>query len=64
MINTFDKKILFILYILISIYHVYCRKRDKYLPLVADQKKKYNQVKFINVSISSLGVFAETTNNV
>ena len=37
------------------------RKRDKYLPLVVDQKKKYNQVKFINVSISSLGVFAEST---
>ena len=37
------------------------RKRDKYLPLVVGQKKKYNQVKFINVSISSLGVFAEST---
>ena len=37
------------------------RKRDKYLPLVVDQKKKYSQVKFINVSISSLGVFAEST---
>ena len=37
------------------------RKRDKYLPLVADQKKKFNQVKFINVSISSIGVFAEST---
>ena len=37
------------------------RKHEKYLPLIADQKKKYNQVKFINVSVSSLGVFAEST---
>ena len=33
----------------------------KYLPLIADQKKKYNQVIFINVSVSSLGIFAEST---
>ena len=37
------------------------RKHEKYLPLIADQKKKHNQVKFINVSVSSLGVFAEST---
>ena len=37
------------------------RKHENYLPLIADQKKKYNQVKFINVSVSSLGVFAEST---
>ena len=37
------------------------REHEKYLPLIADQKKKYNQVKFINVSVSSLGVFAEST---
>ena len=37
------------------------RKHEKYLPLIAHQKKKYNQVKFINVSVSSLGVFAEST---
>ena len=37
---------------------------EKYLPLIADQKKKYNQAKFINVSVSSLGVFAESTKSI
>ena len=37
------------------------RKHEKCLPLIADQKKKYNQIKFINVSVTSLGVFAEST---
>ena len=31
------------------------RKHEKCLPLTADQKKKYNEIKFINVSVTSLG---------
>ena len=33
------------------------RKRLKYEKLIMDQKKKFNTVKFINLSISALGVF-------
>ena len=33
------------------------RKRLKYEKLIMDQKKKFNYVKFINLSISALGVY-------
>ena len=33
------------------------RKLKKYLPLISDQENNFDKVKFINVSISSLGVF-------
>ena len=33
------------------------RKHLKYEKLIMDQKKKFNSVKFINLSISALGVF-------
>jgi hypothetical protein len=35
------------------------RKKDKYRELLRQLGKKFNQVKFINLSISSLGIFAE-----
>ena len=38
------------------------RKHEKYLTLITDQKNVYDEVKFVNVSISSLGVFCESTN--
>jgi len=34
------------------------RKNDKYKELISDLKNNYNDVKFINLSISSLGVFS------
>ena len=37
------------------------RKHEKYLTLVTDQENIYDEVKFVNVSISSLGVFGEST---
>ena len=38
------------------------RKHEKYLTLITDQENVYDEVKFVNVSISSLGVFGESTN--
>jgi hypothetical protein len=38
------------------------RKHKKYLPLISDQESNYDKVKFVNVSISSLGVFGQSTN--
>jgi hypothetical protein len=38
------------------------RKHEKYLPLITDQENIYDEVKFVNESISSLGVFGESTN--
>ena len=38
------------------------RKHKKYLPLISDQESNYDKVKFVNVSISSLGVFGQLTN--
>jgi tRNA uridine 5-carbamoylmethylation protein Kti12 len=35
------------------------RKKDKYRELLRRLGKNFNQVKFINLSISSLGIFAE-----
>ena len=35
------------------------RKTDKYRELLGQLGKNFNQVKFINLSISSLGIFAE-----
>jgi hypothetical protein len=35
------------------------RKKDKYRELLRQLGKKFNQVKFISLSISSLGIFAE-----
>jgi hypothetical protein len=32
------------------------------LPLISDQESNYDKVKFVNVSISSLGVFGQSTN--
>ena len=37
------------------------RKHKKYLPLISDQESNYDKVKFVNVSISSLGVFGQST---
>jgi hypothetical protein len=37
------------------------RKHEKYLTLITDQENIYDKVKFVNVSISSLGVFGEST---
>ena len=39
------------------------RKHQKYLTLIADQENVYDTVKFVNVSVSSLGVFGESTNS-
>ncbi|CAB4027714.1 interferon-inducible GTPase 5-like [Paramuricea clavata] len=38
------------------------RSHEKYLTLITDQENIYDEVKFVNVSISSLGVFGESTN--
>ena len=38
------------------------RKHEKYLTLITDQENVYDEVKFVNVSISTLGVFGESTN--
>ena len=37
------------------------RKREKYEDLIKEQQKHYEEVKFVNVSISSLGVFSESS---
>ena len=37
------------------------RKREKYHELINEQLKNYEKAKFVNVSISSLGVFSETS---
>ena len=39
------------------------RKHQKYLTLITDQENVYDSVKFVNVSVSSLGVFGESTNS-
>ena len=39
------------------------RKKIKYLELIREQRKHYNSVKFVNLSISSLGVFAKECTN-
>ena len=38
------------------------RKLKKYLPLISDQENNFDKLKFVNVSISSLGVFIQSTN--
>ena len=38
------------------------RKLKKYLPLISDQENNFGKVKFVNVSISSLGIFGQSTN--
>ncbi len=38
------------------------RKHEKYLTPITDQENVYDEVKFVNVSISSLGVLGESTN--
>ena len=35
------------------------RKKNKYKHLINEQKQSYNDVKFINLSISALGVFGK-----
>ena len=37
------------------------RKREKYEDLIKEQQKHYEKVKFVNVSISSLSVFSESS---
>ena len=37
------------------------RKRQKYENLIKEQQKHYEKVKFVNLSISSLGVFSESS---
>ena len=39
------------------------RKHQKYRNLIKDKEKNYNKVKFVNVSISSLGVFGQSTDS-
>ena len=39
------------------------RKRQKYLDLIEEQKTKYDKVKFINLSLSTLGVFSRSAEN-
>ena len=39
------------------------RKHQKYLTLIANQENVYDTVKFVNVSVSSLGVFDESTSS-
>ena len=36
------------------------RKRSKYAPLVSDLKLRYKSVTFVNLSISSLGIFGNS----
>ena len=38
------------------------RKLKKYLPLISDQENNFDKVKFVNVSISLLGVFGQSMN--
>ena len=38
------------------------RKKDKYMQLTRDLSSKYRSVKFINLSISSLGIFGKSCN--
>ena len=38
------------------------QKLKKYLQLISDQGNNFDKVKFVNVSISSLGVFGQSTN--
>ena len=37
------------------------RKLKKYFPLISDQENNFDKVKFVNVSISSLGEFGRRT---
>ena len=39
------------------------RKRQKYLDLIEEQKTNYDKVKFINLSLSTLGVFSRSAEN-
>ena len=39
------------------------RKKDKYMQLTHDLSSKYHSVKFINLSISSLGIFGKSCNS-
>ena len=39
------------------------RKRQKYLDLIEEQKRNYDKVKFINLSLSTLGVFSQSAEN-
>ena len=39
------------------------RKRQKYLDLIEEQKTNYGKVKFINLSLSTLGVFSRSAEN-
>ena len=39
------------------------RKHEKYLTLIADEENVYDTVNFVNVPVSSLGVFGESTNS-
>ena len=39
------------------------RKHKNYRNLIKDKEKNYNKVKFVNVSISSLGVFGQSTDS-
>ena len=39
------------------------RKNIKYKELIKQQRKSFNDIKFVNISISSLGVFAKESSN-
>ena len=39
------------------------RKHQKYLDLIKEQKTNYDKVKFINLSLSTLGVFSRSSEN-
>ena len=44
-----------------NLQHNATRKRQKYENLIKEQRKHYEKVKFVNLSISSLGVFSESS---
>jgi hypothetical protein len=39
------------------------RKRQKYLDLINEQKADYDKVKFVNLCLSTLGVFSRSSEN-
>ena len=39
------------------------RKRQKYLDLIKEQEADYDKVKFVNLSLSTLGVFSRSSEN-
>ena len=65
LLMTLGNKCIYILELTVgfesNLHNSVIRKRQKYLDLINDQHKNYEKVKFINLSISSLGVFSHTS---